>query len=149
MKIRDAELKDAKQLDELLTKLIQYESQYDSNLVHNCIIEDNYFNRIGLDGHKLILIEENEEIIGYLYGFIYHIPGVYKSPIAIVDALFIDENYRRKGYATLLMKVFRNFAIEKGARQIELKVVSENVPAVGLYNKLTFAETKKHMKVNL
>ncbi len=149
MRIRDAELKDAKQLDKLLSKLIQYESQYDSNLVHDCIIEDNYCNRIGLDGHKLILVEENEEIMGYLYGFIYHVPGVYKSPIAIVDSLFVDENHRRKGYATLLMKVFRNFAIEKGACQIELKVVSENRPAVDLYNKLTFMETKKYMKIKL
>ncbi len=149
MRIRDAELKDAKQLEIMLSKLIRDESQYDSNLIHDCEIQDNYCNRIGLDGHKLILIEENEEIVGYLYGFIYHIPGIYKAPIAIIDALFVDEKYRRKSCASMLIDAFRVFAADNGACQIELKVVSENEHAVGLYRKLSFVETKKYMKLEL
>ena len=62
MKIRNAEPKDAEQLDMMLTRLIQDESRYDRNLNRECEIKDNYCNRIGLDGHKLILIEENGEI---------------------------------------------------------------------------------------
>ena len=149
MIIRDAELKDARQLDLLLTRLIRYEAQYDSNLNGNCEINENYCNRIGLEGHKLILAEEDGEIIGYLYGFLYHIPGVYESPIAILDALFIDEKHRRKGYASKLIAEFRTFARENGAVQIELKVVSNNKNAVDLYRKLSFMETKKYMKMSL
>ena len=149
MKIRDAEIKDAKQLDMLLTKLIHDEAQYDSNLRSDCQIKDNYCHRIGLEGHKLILIEEDGEIAGYLYGFIYHIPDIYKSPIAIIDALFIDKPYRRRGYASMLIDAFRAFAAENGACQIELKVLSGNTHAVGLYNKLSFVETKKNMKLEL
>lgn len=149
MKIRNAEPKDAEQLDMMLTRLIQDESRYDRNLNRECEIKDNYCNRIGLDGHKLILIEENGEIVGYLYGFVYHIPGICKSPIAILDALFIDEKHRRKGYASMLIAEFRAFAIENGACQIELKVVSDNKHAVDLYKKLSFVETKKYMKMRL
>lgn len=149
MKIRDAEKKDAKQLDMLLTRLIRYESQYDNNLNSDCEMKENYCNLIGLDGHKCILIEEEGEIIGYLYGFIYHIPAIHKFPTAIIDALFIDEKYRRKGYASMLITEFRKFAVENGASQIELKVVSDNLGAVGLYEKLTFAETKKYMQMKL
>lgn len=149
MKIRDAEKKDANQLDMLLTRLIRDESQYDNNLNSDCEIKENYSNLIGLDGHKFIVIEEDGEIIGYLYGFVYHIPGIHKSPTAILDALFIDEKYRRKGYASMLITEFRAFAVENGASQIELKVVSDNLCAVDLYEKLTFAETKKYMKMKL
>lgn len=149
MTIRDAEAKDAEKLDSLLTKLLHDESRYDQNLLGDCSVKENYCNRIGLDGHKLLLIEEDGEIIGYLYGFLYHIPGIYKSPIAILDALFIDKNHRRKGYASMLIAAFRSFAAENGARQIELKVISNNEAAFSLYSKLAFRETKKYMKLEL
>lgn len=149
MYIRDAEMKDAEQLDALLTKLIQDEAQYDSNLYQESIITNNYGNRIGLDGHKLILIEDENKIIGYLYGFIYHIPEIYKYPIAIVDALYIEEKYRRKGYATMLVSEFKAFALKNRAHQVELKVVSANQAAVEFYKKLAFCETKKYMRMRL
>ena len=149
MTIRAAEAKDAEQLDMLLARLIQDESRFDNNLNRECKVKDNYCNRIGLEGHKLILIEENQEIVGYLYGFIYHVPGIYESPIAILDALFVDEKHRRKGYASMLIAEFRTFAIENGACQIELKVLSQNKQAVDLYKKLSFVETKKHLKMEL
>ena len=82
MIIRDAEIKDAPQLDLLLERLIRYESQYDSNLNPDCEIRDNYCSRIGLEGHKLILIEEAGEMIGYLYGFVYHITALKRTEIA-------------------------------------------------------------------
>ena len=149
MVIRDAERKDAAQLDLLLTKLIRDEAQYDGNLDPECEIKDNYCNRIGLDSHKLILIEEQDEIVGYLYGFVYHVPGICKAPIAMIDAVFIDEKHRRKGYASMLIAEFKTFAIENKACQIELKVVSDNRNAVALYEKLSFTETKKYMKMQL
>ena len=149
MKIRDTIPKDAEQLDLLLTRLIRDECQYDSNLNPDCEIHENYCHRIGLDGHKLLLAEEDGEIVGYLYGFVYEVPGICKAPIAALDALFIDERHRHKGYATMLIAAFREFAIEKGACQMELKVVSANKQAVDLYQKLSFAETKKYMKLEL
>ena len=149
MIIRDAETKDADQLDLLLERLIHYEAQYDSNLNPNCRIRDNYICRIGLTGHKLLLIEKQKQLVGYLYGFIHHIPGVCKAPVAIVDALFIDENHRRKGYGSMLISRFKEFAAENGACQIELKVLSRNSAAVDLYEKLSFTETKKYLKMKL
>lgn len=149
MTIRNAEEKDTAQLDALLTKLIRDEARFDGNLQADCEVTDNYCNRIGLEGHKLILAEENGEIVGFLYGFLYHIPGIYKAPIAILDALFIEEEHRRKGYASVLIDAFRAFAIESGAVRIELKVVSDNADALALYRKLAFAETKKYMKLEL
>ena len=149
MRIRDAELKDANQLDALLTGLIRDEAQYDCNVNRTCEIKDNYCRLIGMEGHKLLLAEEDGEIVGYLYGFIYRVPGVYKSPGAILDALFVEEKHRRKGCASMLISGFREFARENGACQIELKVMSGNDRAINLYRKLSFAEMKKHMRMEL
>ena len=52
MKILDAKTEDVNHLDELLTKLIHVEKQFDHNLNGKCVIEDNYISRVGLDGHK-------------------------------------------------------------------------------------------------
>ncbi len=149
MKVRDAELKDAVHIDQLLTDLIHDESQYDSNLDSGCIITDNYCNRIGLDGHKLLVAEDEGKIVGYLYGFIYQVPGIWLNCVAILDALYVDENYRRRGYATLLFSKFKEFAMENGVCRIELKVVSDNKAAVNLYNNLSFVESKKYMNLDL
>ena len=149
MELRDAEMKDAKQLDRMLERLIREESRYDGNLRRDCHIQNNYCDRIGMDGHKLILIEDCGEILGYLYGFVCHVPGIYQSPIGIVDALFVEEKHRRKGYASMLISAFKEFAKENGACRVELKVVSDNEPAVALYKKLSFTETRKYMKLGL
>lgn len=62
MKLRDATPADAARLDELLTKLIHDEAQYDSNLNGSYVVTDNYLDRIGLEGHKLLLIEDEGEV---------------------------------------------------------------------------------------
>ncbi len=149
MKIRDAEPKDAVLIDQMLTDLIHDESQYDFNLDSGCMITENYCNRIGLDGHKLLVAEDDGKIVGYIYGFIYQVPGIWLHSVAILDALYVDKNFRRRGCATLLFSKFKEFAKENGACRIELKVVSDNKAAVELYNHLSFVEAKKYMNLDL
>ena len=149
MKLRDATTADAARLDTLLTRLIHDEVQYDSNLNGSYVVTDNYRDRIGLEGHKLLLIEEGGEIVAFLYGFLYEIPGMLAKPIAILDALYVEKEHRRKGYASQLISAFKPFAEENGACRIELKVLSCNEAALRLYEKLSFKETKKYMTMDL
>lgn len=149
MKLRDATPADAARLDELLTKLIHDEAQYDSNLNDSCVVTDNYLDRIDLEGHKLLLIEDAGEIVAFLYGFLYEIPGMLAKPIAILDALYVEEVCRQRGYAAQLISAFKSFAAESGACRVELKVLSNNENALRLYEKLSFKETKKYMAMDL
>ena len=149
MKLRDATLADAARLDELLTKLIHDEAQYNSNLNGSFVVTDNYLDRIGLEGHKLLLIEDEGEIVAFLYGFLYEIPGMLAKPIAILDALYVEEVCRQRGYAAQLISAFKTFAAESGACRVELKVLSNNETALRLYKKLSFKETKKYMAMDL
>ena len=149
MKLRDATPADAARLDALLTKLIRDEAQYDSNFIDSYVVIDNYLDRIGLEDHKLLLIEDEREIVAFLYGFLYEIPGMFAKPIAILDALYVEETYRRKGCATQLISAFKSFAAESGACRIELKVLSNNETALHLYERLSFKETKKYMAMDL
>ena len=65
MKLRDATTADAARLDTLLTRLIHDEVQYDSNLNGSYVVTDNYRDCIGLEGHKLLLIEDGGEIVRF------------------------------------------------------------------------------------
>jgi GNAT superfamily N-acetyltransferase len=57
-------------------------------------------------------------------------PGLY------IEDLFIDEDYRRRGYGrTLLLHVAR-LAKERGCGRLEWAVLDWNQPAIGFYKKL-------------
>ena len=56
--------------------------------------------------------------MGYLYGFLYQIPGMMLRPVAIMDALYVEEAYRGQGIARELFQRFREFAEEGHAGRI-------------------------------
>lgn len=146
--IRKARMEDTKTLDAMLTELIGYETRYDSNLDSSYRVEDNYARSVGEAGSGLLVAETEGRIVGYLYGFVYQIPGMYVKPVALLDALFVTEPYRGRGIATALFAEFRRFAAEKGACRIELKVMSQNENALHFYEKLSFRECKKYMTLD-
>ena len=145
MTIREAELKDCGRMDELLTELIHYESQFEHNLDPTFQVKDNYSERLKMEGHKAYVAEVDGRIAGFVYGFIYDIPGLFLQPVAIMDALYVEEKYRGLGIAGKLIAEFIRFANEQKADTVELKVLTENSRALGLYERLGFQETKKYM----
>lgn len=144
--IRKARMEDANTLDAMLTELIGYETRYDSNLDASYQVQDNYARLVEEPGCALLVAEAEGRIVGFLYGFLYQIPGMHVKPMALLDALFVSEPYR--GIATALFSAFRRFAAEKGACRIELKVMSRNENALRFYEKLSFQECKKYMTLD-
>ena len=72
------------------------------------------FNNIGLDNYYEYLIEIEGEIIG---GIEYHkeISEIDNNEVISLDFIFIEERYRKKGYATKTLesiKYFENKRIE-------------------------------------
>jgi ribosomal protein S18 acetylase RimI-like enzyme len=147
--IREAAAEDAARLDALLTALIREEARYDPNLNPGCTVTDNYADRIGREDHRLFLAEAEGTAVGFLYGFVYRVPGVWLRPAAILDALYVEAPYRRRGCGRALCQAFLAFAREAGACRVELKVLSENAGALALYRSLSFRERKKQMDLPL
>ncbi|MFQ5909567.1 MAG: GNAT family N-acetyltransferase, partial [Thermoplasmata archaeon] len=82
--------------------------------------------------------DENGDFAGYIvvgetknmfspagYGFIYDI--------------FVEERFRRRGIASMLLKTAEDFCTAKGLRIIKLEVAASNSVALGLYEGKGFA----------
>ncbi len=149
MIVRKANYDDVKILNTFLTLLIRDERQYDLGIDENFIVTNMYENYIE-DSNKLIIVaEENNKIVGYLYGIIKPNDDTYKYIIAKLDALYIDNNYRNKGIATSLIEYFKKWAISKNAHKIEVNVWSNNIKAKHLYEKNSFKKTSETLTINL
>ena len=148
MVIRKADYNDVKILNHFLTLLIKDERQYDLGIDENFIVTNMYENYIE-DPNKLIIVaEENNKIVGYLYGIIKPNDDSYKYIIAKLDALYIDNNYRNKGIATSLIDHFKKWAISKSAHKIEVSVWSKNIKAKRLYEKNNFQTTSETLTID-
>ena len=145
MQIREAKKEDCGALDALLSKLIRDEVQYDPNLCESFTGENNYARQLEQEDRKAFVAEENGEIVGYVYGYVFDIPKMCRRPVAVLDALYVEEAFRNRGIARLLLREFLRFAEAQHAGVIELKVLSENAQAVRLYESMGFSERKKYM----
>ena len=66
-----------------------------------------------------------------------------------MDALYVEQDYRRLGVGIKLIDAFKNWSYEIGAKYIELKVCKENNSAINLYEKMGFTENKIIMVTKL
>lgn len=96
---------------------------YDKNITKHYDLK-NYINS---DIYNVYAYEINNKIVGII---IYTI----LCEEAEILLIFVDENYRNKGIATLLI----NSIEEKNVKNILLEVSTKNDSALALYNKLNF-----------
>ena len=136
-KIKTKELAD--KCDELLTKLILDERQYDDSIDPDFKVS-NYFNNFVNDEDKLLLgyLVDNT-LVGYIYAYetvSNNIKGLF------IDGLYVETDYRNRGIAKELINEVVLEAENREAKFIDIKVMSKNDVAKHLYNSLDFNEFK-------
>ena len=144
--IREANINDAKVLDNLLSLLIQDERKYDDSISPFLIILDYYKNYISKKGHLFYVYEINNEIVGYIYAKIKN-DGTQVRESAIIDALYVKEEYRHQQVATKLLEKTINDIKSISINDIEISVMSANTDAKNLYEKFGFYTYKETMKL--
>lgn len=83
--------------------------------------------------NKTFLCVDNDKFIGFI-----HIQDLVDE-IDIIN-IVIDERYRRKGYASMLIDYVTNYAKDK---KIILEVSDQNLSAMNLYKKYNFVEINR------
>ena len=148
-KIRKAKIEEAEYLDEMLTKLIRDERNFDKGISEDFIVEKYYENKINKEDNYLLVAEVNDFIIGYIYGYIIAPTIDYTLKVLKIDALYVNEEYRNLHIASSLMDEIKKIAKEQKVNFIEVNVLNENTKAYNLYKKANFKENKITLKCEI
>ena len=125
--------------DNLLTKLIQDERQYDKSIDKGFVVKDYFKNVIKNEENILLCYEENNIIKGYIY--LKQIINNNKKGY-LIDGLYVEELYRNKSIASKLIEKALNITKDNGIEVLEINVMSQNKKAIKLYKKYGFNEFK-------
>lgn len=134
----------ANSCDELLTKLIQDERQYDKSIDKDFIV-NNYFKNIVKNEENILLCYKQEnKVVGYIF----------LKPICndtqkgyLIDGLYVDKQYRHNGIGKLLVKEAIQL-VNKKCDFIDINVLYANKIAFEFYKSFGFDEFKINMRIN-
>ena len=144
-------INDAIECNKLLTKLVNSERKYDTNIKSDYIV-NRYFENIYNNKNNCLFITKEDNNIATGYAFCKIITsneGPHINHIALIDGLYVNEEYRHQGIATKLIEQCKIWAIEAGASIIELNVMTKNINAINLYENIGFKELEKKMRLVL
>lgn len=121
---------DCKICDNFLTLLIQDERKYDNTIDEKFVVKD-YFIHMIHNQNILLLYKKENKPIGYIF-------AKKKDAKYLLDGLYIDKNYRKKGIATKLINEIIKEIYLLGDYEIFINVLKENKVAVNLYKNIGF-----------
>ena len=86
------------------------------------------------------VVEENQEVIGYIIGFVIdnENPLLVPGRVLVISALAVDQTQQKKGYGKLLTESLIKVGKNHGCDRVELQVVAVNENAVDFYKHLGF-----------
>ncbi len=134
---------DANRCDELLTKLIQDERQYNDTIDENYIVT-NHFNKMLNDENIIILAYYiNKIIVGYI------LIRRTDNNTCLLDGLYVEKKYRNKGIGKSLLTEAILRIKNMNIKYIDINVMYHNIIAKHIYEKLGFVEYEIKMRKSI
>ena len=132
----------------LLTLLIKSESKLDPNCRE--IEVTDWFQKLYLKEDNIILIaKDNDKIVGYIYVKTNYLDDTHvEKKEAIIDGLYVLEEYRNQGIATNLINEAKKWCIENNLKKVFIHVLANN-SAKKLYYKEGFNDYSVNLKIDL
>ena len=134
---------DADRCDELLTKLIQDERQYNDTIDDNYIVT-NHFNQM-LDDENIIILAYyiNNIIVGYI------LIRRTSNNTCLLDGLYVEKEYRNKGIGKSLLTEAISRIKNMNVRYVDINVMYNNKIAKHIYEKLGFVGYEIKMRKSI
>lgn len=145
MNIRRVVKEDFEGILNLQLQLEAVEIKFDDNLKEKCYATNKGMeklkNRIAdKENISYVAIDKGNTIIGFIDGRVPNDEWWYKETVAYLNHICVDQNYRRKGIAIVLLQEFEQEAKNKGAKYIRILAFPKNKPAISFYSKNGFVE---------
>ena len=134
---------DADRCDELLTKLIHDERQYNDTIEDNYIVT-NHFNKM-LDDENIIILAYyiNKTIVGYI------LIRRTSNNTCLLDGLYVEKEYRNKGIGNSLLKDAISRIKNMNVKYVDINVMYNNIIAKHIYEKLGFVGYEIKMRKSI
>ena len=134
---------DADRCDELLTKLIHDERQYNDTIDDNYIVT-NHFNKM-LDDENIIILAYyiNKIIVGYI------LIRRTSNNTCLLDGLYVEKEYRNKGIGNSLLKDAISRIKNMNVKYVDINVMYNNIIAKHIYEKLGFVGYEIKMRKSI
>ena len=129
--------------DNLLTKLILDERQYDSSIDSDFRVKEWFKNKIKDNDNILLCYEEDNIIKGYIFLKLILNDD---SKEYLIDGLYVEEDFRRQGIASKLIKEALDIVKESDINFVNINVLANNLSAISLYKSFGFDEFKISMR---
>ncbi len=114
-----------------IRKLADYENAPEEVLVTLKDLERDGFGYNPL--FHVTVAEYKERIIGIAFYYVGY--STWKGKMLYLDDLYVDEAYRRRGVASMLLKAVFEFAKKIEAKKVRWQVLDWNEPAIEFYKK--------------
>ncbi|MGZ9583513.1 N-acetyltransferase family protein [Paenibacillus marinisediminis] len=153
MNIRLAHTYDIPSIKELYLELIADMTELQPSYLSPAAQDDAFIaNMIIAENASFLLLEDSERIIGFVLvqelDTPSHDQATYQRYAYLTD-LVITNRYRSQGLGTHLLEAAKQWAKRRNLDYIELDVLSENTPAIQLYERYSFTETMRTMRCSL
>jgi len=137
MEFRTASKRDKELLEGFQKKLVQYERAIVSSIPKDA----RYYDIDELLGDKdtlILIVETDGKDVGCGFAQIREKLESESGKAGLIGLMYLDEEYRRKGIGTSLVKKFVEWLHQKGVKDIRLKVHDKNLDAVHAYRNAGF-----------
>lgn len=127
--IREATIKDAKQILDLIVELAVFEKEPNAVEVTVEDLEKDGFGNNPV--FKCFVAEHNSEIAGI--AIVYNRYSTWKGKIIHLEDLIVSKKYRGKGLGTLLLNQVVIYGNNLGVKRINWEVIDWNEAAISFY----------------
>lgn len=93
------------------------------------------------DNRCVMVAEINQKIVGMCTAQLL-VSTAEGGLAALIEDMVVDYDYRRRGIGKKLLSSIEGWAVEKGARRLELLTDLNNTPALEFYEKMNWKYTK-------
>lgn len=125
-------------LDNLFAMLLISDKEYDCNIKDGLTMNGFFSKRIKDEDSIILVAKIDNNIVGYIYGYIRSDNKIKKELESYIESLFIIEEYRNKGIGTTLINKFIDECKSKNVKYIFIENKEKNESAKFLYNRLGF-----------
>ena len=89
--------------------------------------------------------DDNGKAIGFMnlslrYDYV---PGATQSPVAYVEGIYVEDEYRKQGIGTKLIQFAQQWAIERGCMELASDALLDNTASYDFHTKVGFQEVER------